>query len=448
MTRKSQPLSGDGLQSLEGGSSEALLLRGRLNPSWLTVLAGFVGMVFGPSTMIIMCFGVFVDPLRRQFGWTLGQTALAATIVTIVLVPVSPLQGYLVDRFGGRRIVIVSIPLFAAAYGSLYFLPDSLGAFYAFWLLITVCATGLWPLSYLRSTASWFDHRLGFALGVTNSGVGVGNVIIPAMAGWLLSEYGWRLTYLILAATALLVTWPLSLIWLRDRVPQALVAAGGGGRQAIGCGVKWRSETFATIAVVFFLMGAASSGLLVMQVPMLRAAGIGPLAAAGIASVGGMAMIIGRLATGYLLDLLHASRVLGSLILASSIGAILYALGITAADAPVAAILIGLAIGAEFDGLSYVLPRYFPRSAFGKLYGAVFAIFQLGSGAGIGVIGLSHDALGSFKPSMWVLSAAMVVAGLVVARLGPYRYGSVGAARDDGQRVQGQTADSPKAMPE
>lgn len=445
MTAEFQPHLGE---ALEGDSSEALLLAGRLNPAWRTVLAGLVGMVFGPSTMIIMCFGVFVDPLRRQFGWTLGQTALAATIVTTVLVLVSPLQGYLVDRFGGRRIVTVSIPLFAAAYGSLYFLPDSLGAFYAFWLVIAVCATGLWPLSYLRSTASWFDRRLGFALGVTNCGVGFGNVIIPAMAGWLLSEYGWRLTYLILAVIALLATWPLSLVCLRDREPPARLAAGVSGQQEVGFGLPWRGATFATIAVVFFLMGAASSGLLVMQVPMLRAAGISPLAAAGIASVGGMAMIVGRLATGYLLDFFHASRVLGGLILVSSIGAMLYALGITAADAPVAATLTGLAIGAEFDGLSYVLPRYFSRNAFGKLYGAVFAIFQLGSGVGIGVIGFSHDELGTFKPSMWVLSAAMVIAGLVVARLGPYRYGSVGSSREDGERAQGQTAKSLEAMPE
>ncbi len=424
--------------------NESLLVQGRVNPAWLTVFAGIVGNVFGPSTMIIMCFGVLVGPLRHQFGWSLGQTTLAATMATNALVVISPLQGVLIDKFGSRRVVILSAPLFVAAYGALYFLPDNLPVFYGLWLLIPLCAIGLWPLSYLRATATWFDQRLGLALGITNAGVGLGNVIIPVLAGVLVVEYGWRLTYLILAGIALVLTWPVNLAYLRDRQAESSPAPGKSRQPGPAFGQALRNRTFAILAVVFFLMGALSSGLLVMQVPMLTSAGLTPLAAAGIASLMGVAMIIGRLATGYLLDLFHVSKVLMGFFLASSLGAMLYAIGITATDAAIAGILVGLAIGAEFDGLSYIVRRYFVGDAFGKVYGTVFAIFQLGSGAGIAAIGLSYDRFGGFRPSMWALSALTMAAALTIGRLGPYQYGSITESPRDGIGVQREAPGSLK----
>ena len=164
----------------------------------------------------------------------------------------------------------------------------------------------------------------------------------------------------------------------------------------------------------------------------------------GQSEVLGVAMIVGRLATGYLLDSVHASKVLMGFILASSTGVMLYAMGITPRDAPIAAVLVGLAIGAEFDGLSYVIPRYFEQSAFGKIYGTVFAIFQLGSGAGIVAIGFSHDRLGSFRPSMWTLSVVMVLAGLLAGRLGPYAYGSMTRSSGRAIGVEGEVPDALK----
>jgi predicted MFS family arabinose efflux permease len=406
---------------IEDVKNESLFIDGRPNPAWLTVLAGMVGLVLSPSPLTVLCFGVFVGPLRDEFGWTLGQTTLAATLITYTLVLISPLQGYLIDRFGSRRFIILSIPLFTAAFASLYFLPNNLSVFYALWVLITLCSLGIWPLSYLRATASWFDRRLGLSLGITNSGVGIGNVIVPPLASLWVAEYGWRLAYVMLAGLAIVLTLPLNLAWLKDR-PADGQASHEHDTSGSSFAIAWRSPTFATIAMVFFLMGGTGSGLFVMQVPMLIEAGMKPTSAAGMISVIGLAMIIGRIGTGYLLDLFHASRVLMSLFLAASLAAAIYAVGITPARAPVAAVLLGLGIGAEFDGLSYIIPRYFGRDAFGKIYGAVFGIFQLGSGAGIAAIGFSRDRLGSFRPSMWAFCGLTVIAAVVIGRLGPYRY--------------------------
>ena len=402
--------------------TESVLVDGKLNPAWLTVAAGTVGLVFGPSTMTILSFGVFVRPLQQEFGWTLGQTAFAATIISYMIMLVAPIQGILTDRYGGRAVVIASIPIFAAAYSLLYFLPNNLYLYYGLWVLIPVCAVGIWPLSYLRSTATWFDRHLGLALGITNSGIGIGSVIIPSLAGFIVAHYGWRTAYLVLAGLALVVTWPLTLAYLKDN---PAVGKSRQAREAQSGSIfseAARTSTFVITAIVFFVMGSLSSGLVVLQVPMLIEAGISPQIAAGLASIVGISMIVGRIGTGYLLDVFHASKVLMCFILASSFAALIFAVGVTPATAPFAAALIGLIIGAEFDALSYIIPRYYGHRSFGKIYGAIYAIFQLGAGLGIASIGFSRDILGSFRPSMWALCGLTVLAGLLFARIGEYKY--------------------------
>jgi MFS family permease len=402
--------------------AESVLVDGNLNPAWLTVLAGTVGLIFGPSTMTILSFGVFVRPLQQEFGWTLGQTAFAATIISYMIMLVAPIQGILTDRYGGRAVVIASIPIFAAAYSLLYFLPNNLYLYYGLWILIPVCAVGVWPLSYLRSTATWFDRHLGLSLGITNSGIGIGSVIIPSLAGFIVAHDGWRIAYLVLAGLALVVTWPLTLAYLKDNPAVGKSRQARQAQSGSSFSEAARTSTFVITAIVFFVMGSLSSGLVVLQVPMLIEAGISPQIAAGLASIVGISMIVGRIGTGYLLDVFHASKVLMCFILASSFAALIFAVGVTPVTAPFAAALIGLIIGAEFDALSYIIPRYYGHRSFGKIYGAVYAIFQLGAGLGIASIGFSRDLLGSFRPSMWTLCGLTILAGLLFARIGEYKY--------------------------
>ena len=74
------------------------------------------------------------------------------------------------------------------------------------------------------------------------------------------------------------------------------------------------------------------------------------------------------------------------------------------------------------DALGYLIPRYYGHRSFGKIYGAIYAIFQLGAGLGIASISLSRDLLGSFRPSMWVLWGLTVIAGLLFSRIGEYKF--------------------------
>ena len=236
-----------------------------------TVAASAFGLAVGPSCMTILAFGAFISPLDREFHWGVPAISFAASIISIMMMIVSPVQGVLVDRFGGRRIVLWSIPPFALGLAALYVLPANLTLFYLAWIAIPVLGMGLWPVSYLRTTAGWFDTKLGLALGAANAGIGVGSMLVPLLCAYMIAHYGWRDAYLCLGVAAF-AAWPVAFFFLRDPLPAA-------------SGVPITGETFLQAAetrpfwimlAAFFFLGLFTTGLIVHQVRIFIDSGIPP----------------------------------------------------------------------------------------------------------------------------------------------------------------------------
>lgn len=388
-----------------------------------TTFAAVAGLTFGPSAIAVLGFGVFVRPLEEEFGWTRTQVSLASVIISWLIVIVSPLQGILIDRFGARPVVLASIPAFAAGIAALYFLPANLGVFYLMWAIIPVLAVGLWPLAYLRAVSSWFERRLGLAIGIANAGIGIGSALVPLIAGLLIAQYGWRSAYLGLALIALVVTWPIAFAFLREQV--------GGVKQAAGealapIGIAFREATrmrsFRLLAGAYFLLGIINTALITQQIPLLIDSGVTPATAAVVQSVFGIAMMVGRLGTGYVIDRVFAPRVMIVVSIGAAIACVMYAAGVQGALVFLCACLIGLVVGAEFDVLAFMIKRYFGMVAYGKLYGVIFAVFQFGAGIGAAALPISRGYYGSYTPGLYAFGVILVLAALVFSRMERYTF--------------------------
>jgi MFS family permease len=330
---------------------------------------------------------------------------------------ISPLQGFLVDRFGGRRLVLFSIPVFALALSAMYYLPNNLWVFYAAWVAIPLAGVGIWPISYLRSTAGWFENKLGLALGLANAGIGVGTMLVPLITAYLIGAYGWREAYLGLGILALFA-WPVAYLFLSDPVPaQGSLALTG---QTVAEAARTRPFWIAFGA--FFLLGLFTTALIVHQTRVMIDAGIPPATATSIPAAFGLALLFGRVVTGWLLDRYAAKHIMGVLLAGGVVATVLYARGPSVPEAILGAVLIGAITGAEFDVLSYMIPRYHGRKSFGKLYGLLFAVFQFAAAIGVGAVGASRGHFGSYAPSMYTLSVICVLAAGLFMLLGPYKY--------------------------
>ncbi|WP_454743937.1 MFS transporter [Cupriavidus necator] len=384
---------------------------------WRVAIASMIALMFGPSTVAILSFGVFIGPLEAEFGWSRTQIALASTIVSYSLMLISPLQGYLVDRYGARAVILPCIPLFAVAIGLMYFLPPVPLIYYMAWVMIPVIGVGIFPLSYLRAVSSWFDKRLGLAIGIANAGIGLGGAVLPLILSYLISVHGWRWGFLGMAALVLVVTFPAAILFIREKPgtePRHLSEARIGGltfKAAIQTG------QFKMLAAIFVLLGLINTALIVHQIPLLIDAGVSAERAAVVQSTFGMFVIIGRVATGWLIDFLRAPLVLMTLVLGATVSCLLYAVGVTGDIVFVCAALLGMVLGAEFDVLSYLLKKYFGMQIFGKLYGVIYAVFQFGAGAGAALLPIMRQASGSYRSGLLTFAGATLVCAFLLLLL-------------------------------
>jgi MFS family permease len=103
----------------------------------------------------------------------------------------------------------------------------------------------------------------------------------------------------------------------------------------------------------------------------------------------------------------------------------------------VGAILCGAGIGAEIDLMAFFLSRYFGLKAYGKIYGIMFAVFNVGTGLGPALSGLSFDRFHSYGPIFIVYEVALAITCLLFLGLGPYPYP---AAKRELDQIVGEKA--------
>lgn len=383
---------------------------------WRVALACAYCLVFGPSAILVTGFGAFARPLAREFGWSPAAIVSAAILLALVIMVVSAVQGVLIDRFGARRLILWSIPLFVAGLVAMAWQPSDIRLFYAAFVIVPFLAIGIWPVSYMKLTGSWFSRHLGLALGTANAGIGLGAIVVTPVAAWMIAHHGWRAAYLVLAVLAL-TTLPVAWMFVR----------GAGVERSVGLdppswSMPWRDRELVTLVTGYLLIGITGTGLLTNLLPMLMATGFSQPAAVLGMTLFGITSLLGRFISGMLLDRFSARRVILAFTAISAIGLIIFACGLTGWPILVAVIAFGLLSGGEFDVLAYCARRYFGVAVFGRAYGLAFSGFQLGAALGAGGLAWSLAATGSYRAGLCGMALSQVLALATFARLGPYRH--------------------------
>ncbi|MFZ9584427.1 MAG: MFS transporter [Pseudohongiellaceae bacterium] len=388
-----------------------------------TTAGAMLGLSLGPSVLAVLTVSSYVQPIEQEFGWTRPQVSLAFSLVAYMIVLVSPLQGWFVDRFGPRRTILTSIPLFGLGLMALYFTPASLAVYYLLWALLPVLALGLWPLSYLQAVSGWFDRRLGLALGCANGGIGLGSTLVPLLTALLIPTFGWRGALLALGVLVIAVSWPLVWWLLRESTQIRLPGAAEGSGLAFA---ELKGErSFLLLNVGFFLLGLTASSLVNQQVPLLTEAGWSPEDARSlVASVFGLALLCARVTVGFVLDHVFAPRGMQAVALGGALSCVLYA--VQPDLAIVSAILLGFLLGAEFDVLAFLIKRYYGTLAYGKAYGVIFSMFYLGTGLGISAMAWLRESVGNYDVGLIAAAGVLVAAALILQGLPRYRFEPIG----------------------
>ncbi|MBW6287246.1 MFS transporter, partial [Pseudomonas aeruginosa] len=135
------------------------------------LLASVVGVIFGPTGLVISSFSLFIEPIAADLDWDRGQSALPVTLLGLAVALSSPLKGWLVDRWGARALVLPLTAALALCLASLA-LARSGWQLYLLFALLGLLTPGNIP--YARILGGWFERRRGAAYGILGLGFGVG----------------------------------------------------------------------------------------------------------------------------------------------------------------------------------------------------------------------------------------------------------------------------------
>src|SRR3984885_3957823 len=183
---------------------------------WRVAAVCHIGVLTGFATVFIYSFSFMVQPLQREFGWDRERIPRALSLAAISVAICSPFIGKLFDRFDPRKLIAGFMTAFGLGIGALSLLTPHLVQLYANAVFIDIAGTGTYQLGYARIITGWFERKLGAALSIVVAGSGVGSFLVPPLVQHLLAAYGWRATYLTLAALPLLVGAPLTLAFARS----------------------------------------------------------------------------------------------------------------------------------------------------------------------------------------------------------------------------------------
>jgi MFS family permease len=375
-------------------------------------------------------YSVFLVALLREFGWSRSVLAGVFSLFTLVSGGAGPVLGALADRFGPRRLILIGGALLGAALWADSLVTRAWHLYATFGVLTAVgVATAGWTPAVVMVQRQW-KARLGLALGIAGSGVGLGIFLVVPLCQALIDGVGWRWAFRALAGLCVLWILPATYLAIRDApaaepaAPGAPEGRAGGGEHSLERALA--NPSFRLIGLAVFLGSICSQTLHVHQAAFLVDQGLPAMTAASVISVVGAASIVGKTGGGFISD--HLSRelvyALGMIGMIIGVG-VLWLVTVT----PSGWLALGYAVlfGVGYSVTAFIVPAMmsdrFRGPHFGSIFGATQVASALGSALGAWLAGRIFDATGSYAIAFILAAAAAAVAALSVwaGRLAPAR---------------------------
>ena len=384
------------------------------------LVASFLVMMI--SWGIYVTYGVFLNPLAEEFGWSRATISGAYSLSLPIGGVLGIAAGWATDRLGPRIVVTISGVLIGAGY-MLMSRIDSVWALYVYFgVLVGIGMSGLWvPL--LSTVARWFTKRRSLATGFAISGVTLGQVIAPPIISRMIIAFGWRCSCFAVGVASLAVIIIGAQFLRKDPGARAPLPAQGDttGTHGSTVGLTLReaacTKQFWMVSVTFFLVGIGAFGLFVHLVPHVIDLGISGVSAATVLAVNGGVGIPGSFLVGGLLGDRIGNRRAFIIGLVPVIVSLLFLVPARQLWALyVVAIVFGVGIGGMTTSESPLVARLFGLRHHGSIYAVTGLGYTAGGALGPLLWGYMFDSIGSYVPA-FLLSAGCGALGLVLLML-------------------------------
>jgi MFS family permease len=399
---------------------------------WIILAVGFVNL--GISFGIWYSFSVFFLALIQEFGWSHGAASSVFSFFLISQAVVGLLAGHLQDRYGPRFVIPLGAVILALSL-VLSSRIETIGQFRFSFGVMSGAGIGLIAFtSHAAFIPRWFERRRGFAMGIASSGIGFGMLLIPIIEK-VITLFGWRTTYLLLAALVFFVIGPLNALLSRrcpadmnllpdgdhpgmiqtDRPPKMVMQV----MDADWAAEEWTlrkaitTKRFWFVLLSFFFGSYWCHGTLLHAVSAMVDGGLSRANAAYYVGILGVTGSGSKLLCGYLSDRIGREKVytMASFLTAGGLVCLMF----TAVSPKLMPILFAILFGLGYGSWAPIIPSVSADIFQGRSFGLVFSVIGIGGGVGgaLGsfLSGVVRDVSGAYSISLILLivSAALSV---------------------------------------
>jgi OFA family oxalate/formate antiporter-like MFS transporter len=376
------------------------------------VITGLVFLNLAMAYGAQYSFGVFFPSLIEEFGWNRQSLSGAFSLYTFMYSILGFFLGGLTDRLGPRRILIFG----SVCLGVGIALVSRVSAPWHLYVVYGLLAS--WGMSATYVTANpivvkWFIARRGLAVGLAQSGLGVGIILIPPLSGYLIALYGWRFAIVVLGAAVFTVLFITSFYLVGH--PEIIGQLPDGRKQVPPGSLSdpyrealLREETWTVAEAVqtksfWILTGAFFCTWLLVFLPLVHlvifALDIGlsrDSALLALSFLGGFSTL-GRLTMGFVSDRIGRRATLGL-----NVGLQAFSwLWILGTDTDWMLFLFASAFGFSYGGVAAIFPSivgdYFGRLKAASVIGAVFTLSGIAAAFGPLVGGYIYDLTHTYR---------------------------------------------------
>ena len=394
---------------------------------WYIVAAGFCTQLM-LGMLMFHSFGTYVALMQADFGWSRTTFSIAFAMQRAESGILGPIQGWAIDTYGPRRVMMFGMVLFSAGFVMLSFVQD-VWTFYIAFMLIAIGASLGSFISLVVAVVNWFRRRRSFALGMLSMGFAVGGFAATPTA-LVIESIGWRTAAFASGVAVLAIGLPLARVVRHRPEDHGLLPDGAASHGDLAgdpdaedddeAGMSVR-EALRTPAFWLISLGQAAA-LLVIGALMVHLViyvhedlGYGLGLAAFAITIQTVGQVVGQLAGAYLGDRWPKRPLIVAALLGHGLAILVLALAASLPMVYAAVALNGTAWGLRAPLQMAIRADYFGRGSFGTIMGFSSLVIMSGMIVGPTFAGVMYDQTGSYRVSFLVLAVFASMGALLFA---------------------------------
>jgi MFS family permease len=386
-----------------------------LRPGALQVAATTFVVLFCIVGLALWGLPFYYDFMVQQFGWTRAQVTSGNALSKLVVGPVFGfIAGWIIDRFGPRRVMMAGILMAGGALVGLG-LVSTLGMFYLFYFFNALGYVCGGPLPNQVLLSRWFDKSRGKAMGFAYLGIGIGGATVPWVSHGLIQHFGWQSALRLLGGLIILLSFPLAFLVKEAPSPLTSDRTTSGSLEVTGAfkTLPFYLLTFGSMCSIAAVSGTQQNLKLFLSLDRHFSQGD----AARVLSLVLSFSIVGRLLMGWLADCFSKKYVMLLTYLLVAAGIPFLFLSHSQGVLYAAAVVFGVGLGGDYMIIPLMTAEIFGIQVLGRLLGVILTAGGIAEAVSPWLTGRLRDATGSYSEGCFVLVGIALLGAAVVLGL-------------------------------